>query len=290
MNIQKKVSEPIRRISDIGIQKLGSRKMIVSHRGKFGAGIVENTLEAFDLALKSGADILEADVARIADGTFVMFHDDTLGRLTSLPARIADIEFESIRNLRLKNAIGESSTFTINTLDEFLQHVKGRCLINLDRCWEYLDEVYDRVRLHGMEEQILIKAPVHMEQGMKWLEQHDYKATIIPMITDDQYIEHFRKFPSRVNVPIVEIFIHQESDAVIQEEFIKELHGRGILVWANALTLSDRFTLCAWHDDNQSLIEGPEKGWGWLVDRGIDIIQTDWPQELNQYLKSKGCR
>ena len=38
--------------------------LIMAHRGVCGANIIENTMEAFELALRQGADILEMDVFR----------------------------------------------------------------------------------------------------------------------------------------------------------------------------------------------------------------------------------
>lgn len=34
----------------------------------------------------------------------------------------------------------------------------------------------------------------------------------------------------------------------------------------------------------------PKKGWGWLADRGYDIIQTDWTLALKTYLEKTGRR
>ena len=31
-------------------------------------------------------------------------------------------------------------------------------------------------------------------------------------------------------------------------------------------------------------MEGPDKGWGRLIELGADIIQTDWPSLLRDYL------
>ena len=39
----------------------GQGTMIMAHRGVCGANILDNTIESFELALKQGADILEAD-------------------------------------------------------------------------------------------------------------------------------------------------------------------------------------------------------------------------------------
>ena len=38
------------------------------------------------------------------------------------------------------------------------------------------------------------------------------------------------------------------------------------------------------------MIDDPAKGWGWLADRGFDIIQTDWALPLRMYLDETGKR
>ncbi|MBQ1216649.1 MAG: glycerophosphodiester phosphodiesterase, partial [Clostridia bacterium] len=39
-----------------------------------------------------------------------------------------------------------------------------------------------------------------------------------------------------------------------------------------------------------SLLQDPSVGWGWLADRGFDIIQTDWLMQCDTYLKQTGRR
>ena len=34
----------------------------------------------------------------------------------------------------------------------------------------------------------------------------------------------------------------------------------------------------------------PEKGWGWLADKNIDCIQTDWLLDLRCFMESRGKR
>ena len=59
--------------------------LIASHRGRFGGNIVENTLSAFEAAVSCGADIVETDIRRTADGEMVLFHDPSPLRLLQLP-------------------------------------------------------------------------------------------------------------------------------------------------------------------------------------------------------------
>ena len=45
--------------------------------------------------------------------------------------------------------------------------------------------------------------------------------------------------------------------------------------------------LCAGHSDEYA-VEDPDVHWGWIVDQGANVIMTDRPLELLDYLRSKG--
>ena len=60
-------------------------------------------------------------------------------------------------------------------------------------------------------------------------------------------------------------------------------------MWYNAITLSglEKHIKTAGHDDDCSIKEGFDRGWGVLIDKGIDVIQTDWPELLSRYRDSR---
>ena len=58
-----------------------SARPVIAHRGASGSA-PENTLPAFELAVRQGADALELDVRLTADGVPVVLHDSTLERTT----------------------------------------------------------------------------------------------------------------------------------------------------------------------------------------------------------------
>jgi glycerophosphoryl diester phosphodiesterase len=60
-----------------------SARPVIAHRGA-SAYAPENTLEAFDLAVKQGADALELDIHLTRDGAPAVIHDATLDRTTDL--------------------------------------------------------------------------------------------------------------------------------------------------------------------------------------------------------------
>lgn len=58
-----------------------SARPVIAHRGA-SAAAPENTLAAFELAVRQGADAIELDVRPTADGVPVVLHDPTLDRTT----------------------------------------------------------------------------------------------------------------------------------------------------------------------------------------------------------------
>jgi glycerophosphoryl diester phosphodiesterase len=70
----------------------------IAHRGA-SAFYPENTLEAFEGAHRLGARWVETDVMLTQDGVPVLFHDETLERMTGDPQPIADINYEDLRRV-----------------------------------------------------------------------------------------------------------------------------------------------------------------------------------------------
>lgn len=89
------------------------RLRLYAHRGA-SARAPENTLAAFDIALADGANALELDVHRTADGHFVIAHDPDGTRTTGCNARIAEVDLNQVRSW----TAGRES---IPTLTEFLR-------------------------------------------------------------------------------------------------------------------------------------------------------------------------
>lgn len=67
------------------------RKTAFAHRGLHGAGASENSLEAFEAACQAGFGV-ELDVQLSRDGVAVVFHDDTLFRMTGDARRVDEVD------------------------------------------------------------------------------------------------------------------------------------------------------------------------------------------------------
>lgn len=94
----------------------------IAHRGLHDAakGVVENSASAFEAAAAGGYAI-ELDVHPAADGEVIVFHDDTLDRMTGRTGRIKDLPSSELRRIALKGT-GD----TIPTFRDLLKQIAGR--------------------------------------------------------------------------------------------------------------------------------------------------------------------
>lgn len=97
----------------------------VAHRGLFDnkKGIPENSIPAFERAASEGFGI-ETDVQMSADGVLVVFHDDSLKRMTGADGNLVDFTFEQLQTLRLNG-----TDCKIPTFEEFLRAANGANLV-----------------------------------------------------------------------------------------------------------------------------------------------------------------
>ncbi len=87
--------------------------ILIAHRGA-AALAVENSAQAIALARSSGAKVIEADLRRAADGTFVCLHDPDMMRLAGDPRSVCDLTLDEIvalvpHTLSLGQVVQESS-------------------------------------------------------------------------------------------------------------------------------------------------------------------------------------
>ncbi len=94
----------------------------IAHRGLHSpeTGIVENTLAAARKAIAKGYAI-ECDVQRTKDGEAIVFHDDTLERLTLAEGRLDGLDARDIGKIAFRN-----SDQRIVSLRALLDEVAGR--------------------------------------------------------------------------------------------------------------------------------------------------------------------
>lgn len=81
----------------------------------------ENTFSSFYLGLLQGANGIETDVQKTSDGVLVLFHDDTVDRVTDGSGKVADFTFDEIKKLKIIGNTTAGFYDRIVTLREFLE-------------------------------------------------------------------------------------------------------------------------------------------------------------------------
>lgn len=283
--------------------------LVVAHRGDW-RNHPENSLPAIEGCIEQGVDMVEIDLQRTQDGVLVLMHDATLDRTTNGHGRVDEHTFQEIADLRLKAM--HSACLTRNhvpTLQEALELCRGRILINIDKGYQYYDEVLALAEKTGTQGQIVIKSGVPLAQlaqerpsaldgmvlngsraasGQRLLaaEVGDRGLMYMPVVSIDrpesaEFIAAFIK----ARPVAVECNMNEFNTAARQN--LERLREAGIRIWVNSIWGS----LCAGHDDDRAVeLFQPDESWGWLLEQGASIIQSDRCAPLLNYLGRRGVR
>lgn len=98
---------------------------VYAHRGA-SAYAPENTLCAFSLGVKQGANGIETDVRRTKDGELVLFHDKTLARMAGadVAGGVGDYTYRELQDIPLVH-VSSGKTDTVPRLSDFLARFGG---------------------------------------------------------------------------------------------------------------------------------------------------------------------
>lgn len=260
--------------------------IIVAHRGTAGGNIPCNTSASYEIALRQGADMIEVDLNKTADGVLVIFHPGMEKDHLRANVKIPEMTYEEVKKLRYVNYDGTPTQFGLLTFDEVLERFRGRCYINVDKFWDHPVDIYRAIKRHNMADQIVVKSSLS-DNVLKVLEEVAPDIPFLPIVKN-QFPQHAELMNRGINYIGAEIVFNTEDAPAIAPAFMDQMHRDGKLIWANSILYNYKVQLAAGHSDDTALSEDPDRGWGWLADRGFDFIQTDWPQMLIDYLKATG--
>jgi glycerophosphoryl diester phosphodiesterase len=176
--------------------------LALAHRGDWSAS-PENTLPAFAAAARAGADMVEVDVRRTADGVAAIVHDPTLDRIWGSPRSVATSTIAELRELR----VGEHG---IPTLAEVLDAVALPVMVDYtlaDVVEPALDVIeragaLDRVVFSGgnLEGHRLIRSRAPDARiALTWTEREPPPAALL----DELAVEFFNPQWDRCTEPVV---------------------------------------------------------------------------------------
>lgn len=257
--------------------------MVASHRGDW-RNFPENSLEAIGSAIKMGVDIVEIDLQRTKDGELILMHDATLDRTSTGTGMIADTTLAYIKTLKLRNGCNIRTKHNVPTLREALKLAKGRVMLNLDKADRYFEQVYELMKETGTTKQIVMKGNKSADEVKTQYGEYLKDVIYMPIVNLDNgdAENQIEQFIHDMH-PVAFELLYVEDKNILPIRLKNTLKGKS-LIWYN--TLWD--TMAGGHDDDASL-DNIDNGYGYLIDRlGARIIQTDRPQFLLNYLRSRG--
>ncbi len=264
------------------------RILTAAHRGTAGGNIPCNTLASYEIALRQGADIVEIDVAVSSDRKLFVFHPGMEKAHLCISESLSNLPGTAIEQIRFTNQDNTPTEDKIATLDEVLDLIKGRAYVNIDKFWDAMPEITECVRRHGMQNEVIVKTSAE-PRWFDMVEKIAPELPYMPIIRDtDTVTEDLLK--RKINLIGAEVLFASEDAQVASPEYIDWMHGKGLLLWATAIVYNYKEQLTAGHSDDIAMVSDPDYGWGWLVDRGFDMIQTDWQLPLRLYLEETGKR
>lgn len=264
--------------------------LICAHRGSWHGNVIQNTTMAYQAALMQGADIVETDTTASIDGEVFSIHDGVEPRLFGWKRNSSHLTAEQISAFQPFNSLGEPSSHHVQTLEEVLRFLKNGTLINIDRTWRAAGKVPALLdRFPYMLQQAILKAPLAHREVIDQLENHPNKYMFMPICYSLADVDAVLAYKN-LNIVGVELIAFTPQDELYSDEAIQYIHSKNLFTWVNALTLTDVSPYQPLYgdlDDDISILEGPERGWGRLFDKHIDVIQTDWPAIVRNYRQER---
>ena len=260
--------------------------IVASHRGDW-RNYPENSIPAIESVIRMGVDIVEIDLKMTKDSVLVLSHDKTIDRMLNGKGLVSDFTLDSLRTFRLKRAHNVTTdSLRITTLEEALTVCKDRIVVNLDHAWAYYDAAIAVAEKVGVVDQILMKGKKPLKTVEDKLSTHENNFMYMPIIdinkpAGQKLFAEYKELGVGTQLAY-EICWNKMTPEV--ENCMKDIIAGGSKVWANSIWGS----LCGYLDDDAAFEFGPENYYGKLVDMGVTMIQTDRPEFIIDYLRSRG--
>ncbi|MBK3519473.1 glycerophosphodiester phosphodiesterase family protein [Carboxylicivirga marina] len=255
--------------------------IVVAHRGDW-RNAPENSLQAIQYCIDMGVDMVEIDVRETKDGQLVLMHDNTIDRTTKKKGKVKDYTLEELKTFHLVDGLGMKTPHKIPSLEEALLLAKGKILINIDKGYPVFEKCYKVMEQTNTLNNVIMKGKKTRADVEKEYGQYLDKVYFMPQIKlpnpnakviVDDYLEKDPPIAFAFGVP---------QDTIQFIQYFDDIRDKGSSVWVNSLW--ERHN--GGHDDEKAALDPTV--YDWYIKNNINIIQTDRPQLLLDYLRTKG--
>ena len=247
----------------------GNRPIVIAHRGGARES-TENTIGAFQRAIKIGAGGIETDIRLTRDGVVVVYHDEYFGRVEGVASEartrlISDMTYSELSRQTLPPVGEDRGGRRVPTLDELLSDVK-QGLLNIElkrgaRFGELVDRTIASLKSFSELDRVVLEPPdlataerlrAALGPRLKLHINPGYDESVPYMVS----LERVLKFkPHSISV----------SYKKLSREIVELAHKAGVEVWV-------------WTVDSPDIAEAMR-----LL--GVDAIKTDTPTKLLELFK-----
>lgn len=219
----------------------------------------ENTLSSFYLGLLQGANGIETDVQKTKDGVLVLFHDDTLDRVSNKQGKLCDYTWDELKNVEVYGNCTTGFYDRIVTLREFLEKFSQYDIsfaIELKGA-DVEEETLEMVKEFGiMHRTTFTSFNLEYIQKIKELDNSARVGWLVFSINDDT-LQQLAKIQGEEIAP--------KADS-ITDELVERIRNEG-------------FGVRAWGVSNIALMKK-------MCKLGVDGMTVNFPNRLYEYLHS----
>ncbi len=213
----------------------------------------ENTLPAFEKAIRLGADFIEFDVHTTSDGKFYLIHDRELDGKTNGKGLIAETPSSVVAMLSAGVKFGRPyAQVGLPTLDDFLAAVASKVDLYFDAKAIAPEALVAAVERHGVVERTVVYGGPSFLARIKALNP---RIRLLPPLGSPAALDMLARD--------LKPYAVDARWEILSAELISRCHALGIRVFSDALGQHER-------------IQDYQKAMDW----GIDLIQTDYPLRL----------
>lgn len=261
------------------------RVMVTAHRACWGDA-PENSLAAIRACRDLNVDIVELDIRLSADGVPVLSHDRTLKRMAGVSSDVASLTAAQLSSLKLRNRNGRGNQVItaegVPTLEQALAEANGRVLVILDLKGP-MPETAERAT------EILRRTGNCPKAMFAWVAPPERVQDELGSLMEcAAYIPNLRPEMGPMAETIVSYAELEPVAAAIRfsdwqylEMGCSAASQIGARLWVNTLSPYHAAGLT-----DADALANPEILWGRLIQTGVNMIQTDEPEALIQYLKT----
>lgn len=217
----------------------------------------ENTMMSFYLGMQMGANGIETDVHRSKDGVVMLFHDDTLTRVTGQSGAISDYTLAELKQFQ----VNKGELFDkIPSFEDFLQHFAFRDItfaIELKQS-DVVKETADLIYQYGIENKTVVTSFKYEE------------------------ILKMRRYAPGLETGYLTSEVTEELLADMKAQRITELCPKADLLTAEKVAYwhSLGFRVRAWGVTDEDIMKQ-------AYDCGVDGMTVNFPDKLCAYIKEK---